>query len=64
MTLKMHEIYHHYEDYFDWTKMRMKFTNEEFTETPHCMFKSIYTTHNFKVNRKCASVVGDAGALV
>ena len=39
----------------------MKFTSGEFTETPHCMFKSSERNHKFKVNRKCVSGFGDAG---
>lgn len=51
MTLKIHVIYHHYEDYFQWTKKTMKYTNGEFTETAHSVFKTSERTHMFKVNK-------------
>ena len=52
MTLKIHVIFHHYEDYFDWTGVTMKFTNAEFTETAHATFKISERLHGLKVNRK------------
>ena len=50
MTLKIRVIYRHYQDYFDRTKKVMKFTNGEFTETAHSVFKTSERTHGFKVN--------------
>ena len=33
MTLKIHVIFDHYEDYFDMTKKTMKYTNGVFVES-------------------------------
>ena len=57
MTLKIHVIYHHYKGYFHWTQKTMKFTNGEFTETAHSVFKTSERTHNFKVNRRLGTTI-------
>ena len=35
MTLKVHIILQHYQDYFDMTQKSMRFTNDEFVEITH-----------------------------
>ena len=51
MTMKVHIILHHYQDYFDWTGKTMRFTNGEFVESTHYSIKNEEKTHNFKVKR-------------
>ena len=52
MTLKIHVIFHHYEDYFDMTGKTMKYTNGEFVESCHHTIRQEEESHNFKVVRK------------
>ena len=51
MTLKVHIILHHYNDYFDWTGRTMRLTNGEFVESSHYSIKKEERTHGFKVKR-------------
>lgn len=55
MTLKIHVIFHHYEDYFDMTGKTMKYTNGEFVESCHHTIRQEEESHNFKVVRKVGS---------
>ena len=52
MTLKIHVIFEHYSDYFQWTGKTMKYTNAEFIETAHLTFKMSKRIHKFKITRK------------
>ena len=45
MTLKVHIILHHYQDYFDMTQKSMRFTNGEFVESMH------YSNKNEKIKK-------------
>ena len=51
MTLKSHVIYHHLEDYFDWTGKTLKYLNAEAVETAHSTLKKEEEKHGFKVRR-------------
>ena len=64
MTLKIHIIYHHYQDYFDWTQKTMKFTNGEFTERAHSVFKILERTHGFKVNRMLGTPIHEKKSVI
>ena len=63
MTLKIHVIYHHYSDYFSWTKTTMRLTNGEFTETTHSPFKISERIYGFKVNRIIGTPVHEKKSL-
>ena len=47
-TLKIHVIYHHYQDLFDLKQKTMKFTNGEFTEKVQKKINSRKNTHQDK----------------
>ena len=49
MTLKVHVIYNHLEDYFDWTATSLKFLNGEAVETAHSTIRIAEERHGLKV---------------
>ena len=55
MTLKTLVIYHHLEDYFDWTGKTLKYLNAEAIETAHSTLKKEEEKHGFKVRRNLGS---------
>jgi hypothetical protein len=55
MTLKIHVIVDHFQDYFDWTKKTFKFTNGEFMESIHSTVKRAEMQHGLKVTRHLGS---------
>ena len=55
MTIKIHIIYNHYEDYFDWTMTTFRYTNGEFVESMHSTIRKEEQAHNFRVTRILAS---------
>ena len=63
MTLKVHIIFHHYEDYFDWTGVTLRYTNGEFVESSHSSIKKEERCHGFKVVRKMGTPVHKQKAL-
>ena len=63
MTIKIHVILDHYQDYFKWTNKTMRLTNEEFTETAHSTFKMSERIHRFKIFRKIGTLVHKDMAL-
>ena len=55
MTLKTHIVYHHLEDYFDWTGISLKYLNGEAVEMCHSTVRKNEETHQLKVTRHLAS---------
>ena len=51
MSLKVHIIIHHYQDYFEWRGKNFHYTHGEFVEDSHYAIKMEDNTHNFKVPR-------------
>ena len=63
MILKTHIIYHHLEDYFDWTETTLKYLNGEFVETAHSTLRKHEEAHGFKVSINKGSNIHIAKAL-
>ena len=57
ISLKVHVIVHHFEDYFDWISKTMKYTNGEFMESLHSTLRVSEENHNFKVKRNLGSQI-------
>ena len=57
MSLKIHVILSHYEDYFNITGTNFKDTNEEFTETMHSKVRKSEECHGLKVVKKLGTPV-------
>jgi len=55
MTLKIHVIFHHLEDYFDWTGKSLKYLNGEAVETCHSTLRISEEVHGFKVKKNLGS---------
>ena len=55
MTLKVHVIFSHYEDYFQLTGKTFKFTSGEYVETAHRKLRISEEAHALKIKRKIAS---------
>ena len=51
MSLKMHIIVDHYQEYFDLAGKTFRHTNGEFVESSHHSIKQEDITHNFKIKR-------------
>ena len=63
MTLKIHVIYDHLEDYFECTGETLKYQNGEFIESKHSKLRMAEENHGFKVKRKLATPVHLDNAL-
>ena len=55
MTLKIHIVYHHLEDYFDWTGKTFKYLNGEAVETYHSTLRISEEVHDFQVKTNLGS---------
>ena len=55
MTLKIHIVYHHLKDYFDWTGTSLKYLNGEAVETCHSTIRITEETPALKVTRHLGS---------
>ena len=55
MTLKVHVIYNHLEDYFDWTATSLKFLNCEAGETAHNTIRIAEERHGLIVRKNIGS---------
>ena len=55
MTLKVHVIYNHLEDYFDWTATSLKFLNGEAVETAHSTIRIAEERHGLIVRKNIGS---------
>ena len=63
MTLKIHVIYHHYRDYFDWTGKTLKYNNGEFCESTHSTLRKEEGVSNFKVTKAIGTPIHQQKSL-
>ena len=63
MTLKIHIIYHHLEDYFDWTCQSLKYLKGKAVETCHSTIRIAEEVHQFKVKKNLGSPIHIKKAL-
>ena len=54
MSLKTHIIFHHYEDFFTWTRKNFHYTNREFEEAIHYSLKGLMIETTLKLSERWA----------